>query len=120
MKKGIGLLVLTTVLAVWAGVACSHEAKALGEFAIRNAAAEEAASQFKDAGYPIEGNLTCTATINNQGVGVQCSGKTTRGEAVSALGVGVKANHDTALKGSWTGLVNGRQVFHETCIGPTC
>lgn len=119
-KKGLALVVLVTVFAVWLGVACSHEAKSLGEAAIRNAAAVEAAKRFKDAGYPIEGGLDCTSSIDDHHVVVRCTGKTTRGEAVTAVGLGVAANHNTALKGSWTGTVTGRRVFTQSCIGPTC
>lgn len=113
------LALVVSLLSV-AAFGCSHQAKALSEAALRTAASTDAAKIFSDHGDPIKGNLTCKSTIQGHNVALNCTGVTTDGRPVTAKGLGVSANHDTALKGQWTGEVAGQQVFQQSCVGPSC
>ncbi len=120
MRRTICGAVLLAVTLVPLGLGCSHEAKAVGEAVIRTAASQDAANRFHDAGYPIKDGLTCSSQINGKTVSVHCSGFDTAGQPVTASGLGVSDNSDTALKGTWTGAVAGKEVFHLNCLGAGC
>jgi inosine-uridine nucleoside N-ribohydrolase len=112
--------VLTVVLAlvVVAGTGCTtQQRRAISEAVVRNVVAFEAAKEFKNHGYPIHDHLVCKSKASRSDeshVGVLCSGTTTTGQTVAVAGT---ADTITGLEGQFVGLVNGNQVFRETCLG---
>ena len=112
--------VLTVVFAlvVAVGAGCTtQQRRAISEAVVRNVVAFEAAKEFKNHGYPIHDHLVCkskASRTDESHVGVFCSGTTTTGQTVAVAGT---ADTITGLEGQFVGLVNGTQVFRETCLG---
>jgi hypothetical protein len=91
------------------------------EAAVRNLAAQFGKGAFESAGQPIEGDLTCEATVTQDAshVDVTCTGTTTQDGAAELTGQtselpGAGAN---ALTGDFTGTVDGAEVFTTDTLG---
>jgi hypothetical protein len=112
-----GMLVAVVVVGLVMAGCTSKQRRAISEAAVRNIVAIGAAKEFKDDGFPIRDNLTCTAkasSTNETHVGVLCTGMTTTGQTVGLSGT---ANTDRGDQGNFVGTVNGKQVFQKTCLG---
>jgi hypothetical protein len=110
------LLVLVAVAVPLVG--CTEkQRKAISETAVRNAVAVGAAKEFNDRGYPIKGDLTCTAKATNSAgtrVSVTCKGVTTNGHTVEVQGT---TEDKSANDGNFVGAVDGRELFRKSCLG---
>jgi hypothetical protein len=91
------------------------------EVVARNIAAEQGAAAFEDAGYPLDGGLTCEATAGAdvEAVEIDCTGTTTDGGKASLTGTtsempGASA---TTLNGDFTGTVDGTEAFTSQSLG---
>ncbi len=101
--------------------AAGDAVNAAAETAVRNVAAQAGRAEFSDAGHPIEGDLTCEATVagNASQVDVTCNGTTEAGgtalltgQTSELPGAGV-----TDIAGTFTGTVNGEEVFTADALG---
>ena len=111
-----GMLV-AVVVAGLAVTGCTKQRQAISEALVRNVVSVGAAKEFKDDGYPIRDNLTCTAKASSTDqtqVGVVCTGTTTTGQTVGLAGT---TNNDRGDQGNFVGTVNGKQVFQKACLG---
>jgi hypothetical protein len=112
-----GMLVAVVVVGLVTAGCTSKQRRAISEAAVRNVVAVGAAKEFKDHGFPIRDQLTCTAkasSTNEIQVGVACSGTTTTGQPVGLSGT---TNNDRGDQGNFVGTVDGKQVFQKTCLG---
>lgn len=113
-KRGalVGIVVAALVAA-----GCTSEQRAdISEAAVRNVVSAGAAKEFKDRGFPIRDDLTCTARASRENeldVLVACTGTTTSGQAVKLSGT----TDESLDRGNFVGTVDGKQVFEETCLG---
>ncbi len=118
--KGVRIrrtLVAVVVVGLVMAGCTSKQRRAISEAAVRNVVSAGAAKEFKDDGFPIRDQLTCTAkasSTNEIQVGVVCSGTTTTGQPVGLSGT---TNNDRGDQGNFVGTVNGKQVFQKTCLG---
>ena len=91
------------------------------EAVARNIAAEQGESAFEDAGYELDGGLTCEATAGDdvEAVDIDCTGTTSDGKDAALTGTtsempGASA---TTLNGDFTGTVDGAEVFTSQSLG---
>lgn len=92
------------------------------EAAVRNLATQQGEEQFADAGHPLDGDgLTCEASVDTDAsnVSVSCTGTTEDGGIAELTGAtdelpGVSI---TELGGSFTGTVDGAEVFDVDALG---
>ena len=111
------MLVAVVAVGLVMAACTSKQRAAISEAAVRNVVAVGAAKEFKDRGFPIRDQLTCTAKANSTNethVGVLCKGTTTTGQPVALSGT---TNNDRGDQGNFVGTVNGKQVFQKTCLG---
>lgn len=92
------------------------------ELAARNIATQQGEEQFADAGRPLDdGGLTCEATVADglDGVDVNCTGTTQDGGAAELTGSTgeVPGASATELDGTFTGTVDGDEVFSAESLG---
>ena len=91
------------------------------EAVARNIAARQGAQQFSDAGYPLDGELDCTATVADgvDNVDIECTGTTEDGGAAELTGTTneVPGASVTELDGDFTGTVDGTEVFTTQTLG---
>jgi hypothetical protein len=95
--------------------------RSAAETLARNIATEQGEEQFKNAGYELNGKLTCDASAEDSAteVAVNCTGTTKTGKAAKLTGTtnelpGASA---TELDGSFTGTVDGQQAFTTQRLG---
>jgi hypothetical protein len=105
------------VVAGLVATGCTSEQRAdISEAAVRNVVAVGAAKEFKDSGFPIRDDLTCTAKASRENeldVLVACTGTTTSGQSARLSG----ATDESLDRGNFIGTVDGKQVFEKTCLG---
>lgn len=94
---------------------------AAAETAARNLATDAGEAAFEDAGYPLEGDLTCEAAAASDAsqLDVSCTGTTAEGGAAALSGRTTElpgASFDE-LVGSFTGTVDGAEVFAVDRLG---
>lgn len=91
------------------------------ELAARNLATVNAAEEFADAGYPIEGELSCTADATDDltAVELDCSGETEDGGVASVTGSTTELPGEsvTELEGDFVGFVDSEEVFRTDALG---
>lgn len=91
------------------------------ELAARNLASIQGAEEFADAGYPIEGNLECTADATDDltAVEISCGGATEDGEVAALTGTTTELPGAslTELEGTFVGLIDGNEVFSTDALG---
>lgn len=95
----------------------SSTTKDISSAVARNAVAVGAVKEFRDHHHALDGLPTCTAVPiagSNTKVNVTCKGATKAGESVTLVG---RTNGANEVRGTFTGLVAGKQVFTTTCIG---
>jgi hypothetical protein len=95
----------------------SRVTKRISATVARNAVAVGAVKEFRDRHHPLDGLPTCTAKPiggSDTKMNVRCRGTTKAGETVTLTG---HTNGANEVRGSFTGLVAGKQVFTTTCIG---
>jgi len=92
-----------------------------GEAAARNIATEQGEEQFRDAGHPIEGKLTCEATIADgiDAIDIACTGTTETGGAAALTGrtSELPGASVVTLDGDFTGTVDREEVFSTARLG---
>lgn len=91
------------------------------EVAARNLASRNAAEEFDDAGYPIDGALSCTADATDDltAVELDCSGVTEDGGVASMTGTTTElpGASVTELEGNFVGFVDNEEVFTTDALG---
>jgi hypothetical protein len=91
------------------------------ETAARNLASVQGGQAFESAGYPISGNLACTADVAESltEITVDCSGTTEDGGAAELTGSTseLPGASVTELEGTFTGTVDGEEVFSTDQLG---
>ncbi|GGO84645.1 hypothetical protein [Wenjunlia tyrosinilytica] len=120
--------VLGAVAAVTlASVACSDTTQQLGGSIVRTATSQAGAAAFKNAGYPIQGELSCKSTSQGDSAyEVNCTGVTTKNEPVTLNGsVDKNAQAEVGKNARITGVkfvgtAGSKIVFNTTCIGTDC
>jgi hypothetical protein len=101
------------------GAACTKaQVQDLTETAARNAAAVAGTNAFEAEGHPLDGQLSCEAHVvsGSDRIGVDCTGRTKTGDPVTLSGEASNTEGD-GLSGSFTGSVNGKEVFSQDCLG---
>ncbi len=104
------------------GEAAGEAVDDAAEAAVRNLAAEQGEEQFADAGHPLDGDgLSCEATVADDAtnVSVSCMGTTEAGTAAALTGTTneLPGASLTELEGSFTGTVDGAEVFQTDSLG---
>jgi hypothetical protein len=92
------------------------------EAVVRNLAAEQGAEAFADAGSPLDDEgLTCEATAGDglDAVDVNCTGTTEDGGEAALTGTTdeLPGESITEVEGSFTGTVDGAEVFATDTLG---
>jgi hypothetical protein len=122
----VGVMVILVVGAIGA---CSKEQQQeivddAAEVAARNVAAEAGREEFENAGIDVLGDLNCVATSEGgaQDLTVRCTGTATNDRQLLLEGT-VSTNQGDigdAVRGSFVGTVDGKEVFSERCFGNGC
>ena len=92
------------------------------EAVVRNLAAEQGAQEFADAGSPLDDDgLTCEATASDglDSVEVNCTGTTEGGGEAALTGTTdeLPGESITEVEGTFTGTVDGSEVFTTDSLG---
>ena len=91
------------------------------EAAARTIATEQGEEQFRDAGHPIEGKLTCEAEAADgvDSIEISCTGTTEAGGDAVLTGTTseLPGASVVTLDGDFTGTVDGEEVFTTTRLG---
>lgn len=87
----------------------------------RNIATQQGEEQFKNAGYELDGPLTCDATVAD-GVAkldINCTGTTKTGGAAALTGstAEIPGASVVSLDGQFSGTVDGAEVFSTQRLG---
>ena len=103
------------------GNALSEGTTAAAEIAARNLATQQGEEQFKNAGHELSGPLTCVATVNDgiSKIDINCTGTTKAGGAAVLTGATseIPGASVVSLDGSFTGTVDGAEVFTTQRLG---
>jgi hypothetical protein len=95
--------------------------KGAAETVARTIAAKQGAEEFKKAGHELNGSLTCTSSAEDSAteVAINCTGMTKDGKVVKLSGTTseLPGASVSALEGSFTGTVDGQQVFATQKLG---
>jgi outer membrane murein-binding lipoprotein Lpp len=84
------------------------------ESAVRNGTAAAAPAEFRRQGYQVDSPMQCSASSPQLGeFTVNCTGTTTDGRAAAVSGTDPAG--DSAA--TFTGTIDGNQVFMQDCIG---
>ena len=102
--------------------AAGEAASDVAEVAVRNIATEQGEEQFTDSGNALDENgLSCEATANDglDAVDVNCTGTTEDGGAAEMTGATseMPGASVSELEGTFTGTVDGAEVFSVTTLG---
>lgn len=91
------------------------------ELAARNVASAQGAEAFESAGHPIDGDLSCTADVDGDltELTISCEGTTEDGGAAELTGSTSELPGASLveLEGSFTGTVDGDEVFSTENLG---
>lgn len=91
------------------------------ELAARNLASTHGADEFADAGYPIDGGLTCEADATDDltAVEIDCAGATADGGVASMTGTTTELPGEslTELEGDFVGFVDTEEIFRTDALG---
>jgi hypothetical protein len=91
------------------------------ELAARNFASAQGAEAFDAAGYPIDGDLSCTAEVEDglTEITISCTGTTDDGGEAELSGSTseLPGASITELEGTFTGTVEGDEVFSTENLG---
>jgi hypothetical protein len=91
------------------------------EAAARNIATEQGEEQFRNAGHPIEGKLSCEAEADDSvdEIEISCTGTTEAGGDAALTGTTseLPGASVVTLDGEFTGTVDGDEVFSTTRLG---
>ena len=92
-----------------------------GEALVRNIATQQGEEQFSNAGHPLDGPLTCEATVQADvaAIDVSCTGTTQAGGAAALTGATseLPGASVVSLEGAFTGTVDGAEVFTTETLG---
>jgi hypothetical protein len=96
-------------------------ARNAAEVAARNVASIQGAEAFETAGYPIDGDLSCTAEVGDglTEITIDCTGTTEDGGDAELTGSTseLPGASITELDGSFIGTVDGDEVFSTENLG---
>lgn len=102
------------------GEAAGDLADNAAEALVRNIATQQE-EQFTNAGYALDGPLTCTATVTDgaDSIEIACTGTTQDGGAASLAGATdeLPGASVVSLSGSFVGTVDGQEVFTTSQLG---
>ena len=94
------------------------------EVVVRNLAATAGAGAFEREGFEVDGTLDCEASSSGgaEQIEVRCTGSSTEGEELVLEGDATTGSADVgdAVRGSFVGTADGREVFQEECLGDGC
>jgi hypothetical protein len=103
------------------GEAAGDLADNAAEALVRNIATQQGEEQFTNAGYALDGPLTCTATVTDgaDSIEIACTGTTQDGGAASLAGATdeLPGASVVSLSGSFVGTVDGQEVFTTSQLG---
>lgn len=103
------------------GEAAGDLADNAAEALVRNIATQQGEEQFTNAGYALDGPLTCTATVTDSAdsIEIACTGTTQDGGAASLAGATdeLPGASVVSLSGSFVGTVDGQEVFTTSQLG---
>ena len=103
------------------GEAVDEAAEDAGEAAARNLATQQGEEQFTNAGHPLDGPLTCEATVADgvDQIDISCTGTTQDGGAAELTGTTseIPGASVVTLDGEFTGTVDGEEVFTTERLG---
>lgn len=92
-----------------------------GEAVVRNIATQQGEEQFANAGHPLDGPLTCEATVQDDvaAIDVSCTGTTQAGGTAALTGTTseLPGASVVSLEGTFTGTVDGQEVFTTERLG---
>lgn len=104
-----------------AGDAVAEASDDAGEALVRNIATQQGEEQFNNAGHPLDGSLTCEATVQDDlaTIAVSCTGTTQAGGAAALTGTTseLPGASVVTLDGAFTGTVDGAEVFTTERLG---
>jgi hypothetical protein len=96
-------------------------ARDAAELAARNLASSQGAEAFRAAGHPIDGDLSCSATIGGglSEISIDCTGTTEDGGSAELSGSTSELPGASVveLEGMFTGTVDGEEVFSTENLG---
>lgn len=103
------------------GEAVGEATDDVAEAAARNIATQQGEEQFVNAGYQLDGPLTCEATVadNAANIDIDCTGTTKEGGAATLTGTTSELPGASAvsLEGDFIGSVDGTEVFNTQNLG---
>lgn len=104
------------------GEAVDEVASDAAELVARNVATQQGEEQFSEAGYALDdAGLSCDASVEDgvDGVAVECTGTTADGAPAALTGqtTELPGASVTNLEGSFTGTVDGAEVFTTETLG---
>ena len=103
------------------GDAIDETADDAAELAARNIATQQGEEQFTDAGYPLEGDLECTAVVVDGAdeMTIDCTGMAADGKVATLTGTTdeIPGASGVSLSGSFVGMVDGQEVFTTEQLG---
>ena len=118
-RRSIATDLQTAATAV--GRAVSNATNDAAEVLARNIATQQGEEQFKNAGHPLAGPLTCTAKIADgvANIAINCTGTTQAGGAALLAGNTdeIPGSSVVALDGEFVGTVDGNVVFTTAHLG---
>ena len=129
MNRRIIAVVSVVVLLGLAGIACTEDQRGDlvdqgTEAVVRNLAATAGAGAFEREGFEVDGTLDCEASSSGgaEQIEVRCTGSSTEGEELVLEGDATTGSADIgdAVRGSFVGIADGREVFEQECLGDGC
>jgi hypothetical protein len=129
VNRRIIAVVSVVVLVGLAGIACTEDQRGDlvdqgTETVVRNLAATAGAGAFEREGFEVDGTLDCEASSSGgaEQIEVRCTGSSTEGEELVLEGDATTGSADIgdAVRGSFVGTADGREVFEQECLGDSC
>lgn len=103
------------------GDAVDEASQDAAEAIARNIATQQGEEQFKNAGYELDGPLTCEATVADGAaeIDIDCTGTTKDGGVATLSGTTseLPGASVVSLEGDFTGSVDGTEVFTTQQLG---
>ena len=122
-------VVSVVVLVGLSGIACTEDQRGDlvdqgTEAVVRNLAATAGGGAFEREGFEVDGTLDCEASSSGgaEQIEVRCTGSSTEGEELVLEGDATTGSAEIgdAVRGSFVGTADGREVFQQECLGDGC
>ena len=129
MTRRIAVVSVVMLVGLAAGTACTEDQRGDlvdqgTEVVVRNLAATAGAGAFEREGFEVDGTLDCEASSSGgaEQIEVRCTGSSTEGDELVLEGDATTGSADIgdAVRGSFVGTADGREVFLEECLGDGC